>query len=385
MRNARSAILASAAAVALATGLHASPVLAQAAPSEASPNIADEGPANDDLVVTGSRIRRDPTDQPSPVVVLDDAAIARTGLSSIADTLQRIPSAAGGLNTKNNNSGNQGNPPDGGGVGAGSAQIDLRYLGAKRTLVLVDGLRYVNGASASGIPGTVDLNSIPDAMIGRVEVLQSGASPLYGSDAIAGVVNIITRSNQDGFKAQAQYGQFLKYNDGGTQNYQLSWGNGSAAPVDLTAGAFYGEAEPGQRGPHDLAIPQSRPDELRRRDRRLLQLHAARPLPRQWAEPDAACAGQRSSDLRPDARDRRLQGVHGRGPLQLRAVQLLPDAQRALRRLHQRAGSILRRAEPAREDGLQPSRQHEQGGVPAAADRAGRRAAGRPRARSRST
>ena len=142
---------------------------------------ATEAPA-EDIVVTGSRIRRDPLDQPSPVVTLDEAAIARTGLSSIADVLQRLPASSGGLNSKFNNSGNFGNPPDGGGVGAGSAGIDLRYLGAKRTLVLVDGLRYVNGASASGIPGTVDLNSIPDvddrarrsAAVGRLAALRIG-------------------------------------------------------------------------------------------------------------------------------------------------------------------------------------------------------------------
>jgi iron complex outermembrane receptor protein len=228
-----------AALLAIAVGCNAAPVRAQTAPAEVSPNIADDLPAGEDVIVTGSRIRRDPTDQPSPVVTVDEQAIARTGLSSIADTLQRIPSSAGGLNTKNNNSGNFGNPPDGGGVGAGSASIDLRYLGARRTLVLVDGLRYVNGASASGIPGSVDLNSIPDVMIGRVEVLQSAASPLYGSDAIAGVVNIITKSTQDGFRAQAQYGQFLKEDDGETQNHQLSWGNGSDQRVDLVAGGFY--------------------------------------------------------------------------------------------------------------------------------------------------
>ena len=145
-----------------------------------------------EIVITGSRIRRDPLNQNAPVVFLDKASIEKTGLSAIADVLQRIPSASGGLNTKVNASGNLGNPPDGGGVGAGSATIDLRYLGANRTLVLVDGLRFVNGTSASGIPGSVDLNTIPTNMIDRIEVLQAGASPLYGSDAIAGVVNIIT-------------------------------------------------------------------------------------------------------------------------------------------------------------------------------------------------
>ena len=210
---------------------------AQSAPVDPVPQADDAAPG-EEVVVTGSRIRRDPIDAPLPVVIVDEASIARTGLSSIADVLQRLPSSAGGLNTKFNNSGNLGNPPDGGGVGAGSAAIDLRYLSAKRTLVLVDGLRYVNGASASGIPGTVDLNSIPDVMIQRIEVLESGASPLYGSDAIAGVVNIITRSDQQGFKASAQYGQYLKEGDGETQNYQLSWGGGGPQ-THFDAGVFY--------------------------------------------------------------------------------------------------------------------------------------------------
>src|SRR5436305_5677104 len=176
-----------------------------------------------EIVITGSRIRRDPLNQNAPVVFVDKTAIDKTGLSAVADVLQRIPSAGGGLNTKVNNSGNLGNPPDGGGVGAGSATIDLRYLGTNRTLVLVDGLRFVNGTSASGIPGSVDLNTIPTNMIDRIEVLQAGASALYGSDAIAGVVNIITVQQQEGLRASAQYGQFSK-GDGETQDYQASYG-----------------------------------------------------------------------------------------------------------------------------------------------------------------
>jgi iron complex outermembrane receptor protein len=215
------------------------PALAQIATDPQTPTApaAIEAPP-EDVVVTGSRIRRDPTDQPSPVVTVDESAIARTGLSNIADVLQRLPASSGGLNSKFNSSGNFGNPPDGGGVGAGSAVLDLRYLGPKRTLVLVDGLRFVNGASASGIPATVDLNSIPSSMIERVEVLQSGASPQYGSDAIAGVVNIITKQNQNGLRASAQYGQFLGDNDGETQDYQLSYGFGSQG-VHIVAGGYY--------------------------------------------------------------------------------------------------------------------------------------------------
>jgi len=197
-------------------------VAAQAVTTPAAAGIADT-PAVEEIIVTGSRIRRDPLAQESPVVVIDAEAIQRTGLSAVADILQRLPSASGGLNSKVNNSGNIGNPPDGGGVGAGSAEIDLRYLTAKRTLVLVDGIRFVNGTSASGIPSTVDLNTIPTSSIERIEVLQSGQSPLYGSDALAGVVNIITKTAQQGLVASAQFGTF-RQGDGHTQDYNASYG-----------------------------------------------------------------------------------------------------------------------------------------------------------------
>ena len=197
-------------------------------------NSADQ----DAIIVTGSRFRRDPLEQDAPVVFVDRSDIERTGLSSIADVLQRLPSSGGGLNSKFNNSGNFGNPPDGGGVGAGAAEVDLRYLGSKRTLVLVDGLRWVNGASASGVPGSTDLNTIPEALIERVEVLQDGASSVYGSDAIAGVVNIITKSGQDGLQVSAQHGLF-EQGDGFTQNYSASWGNGKDGPTRIIVGGNY--------------------------------------------------------------------------------------------------------------------------------------------------
>lgn len=190
----------------------------------------------DEIVVTGSRIRQSPLNQTQPIVQIDSESMARTGLSSTAEILQRLPISGGGLNSKFNNSGNFGNPPDGGGVGAGSAEVDLRYLGSRRTLVLVDGLRWVNGASASGIPSSTDLNSIPKGIIDRIEVLQEGASPIYGSDAISGVVNIITKRKQDGFAGSAQVGAFDE-GDGVTQEYDLSWGatsGGTSIVADLT-------------------------------------------------------------------------------------------------------------------------------------------------------
>jgi len=199
--------------------------------------VGEPSPAGE-IVVTGSRIRRDPLSQDQPIIFVDQSDIAKTGLNSINDVLQRLPSSGGGLNGKFNNSGNLGNPPDGGGVGAGSAEIDMRYLSPRRVLVLVDGIRYVNGASASGVPGSVDLNSIPDSAIERVEVLQDGASAIYGSDAIAGVVNIITKKSQDGFNALAQLGGYGE-GDGFSQNYQLSWGNGDDGPLKFVVGGNF--------------------------------------------------------------------------------------------------------------------------------------------------
>jgi len=242
MNKNRALLNASNAAIALALVFAASPALAQSTlPPAADPSAtADATPApGEEIVVTGSRIRRDPLSQDAPIVFVDADDIAKTGLNSVNDVLQRLPSSGGGLNSKFNNSGNLGNPPDGGGVGAGAAEIDLRYLGSRRVLVLVDGLRFVNGASASGVPGSTDLNAIPDSAIERIEVLQDGASAIYGSDAIAGVVNIITKRRQKGFLASAQIGGYPQEGDGFTQNYQLSWGNGSNGPLSIVVGGNY--------------------------------------------------------------------------------------------------------------------------------------------------
>ena len=224
------------------------------APATASPT---EATPQGDIVITGSRIRRNPLDLDAPRVFLDQADIAKTGLSSINDVLQRLPSSGGGANSKFNNSGNLGNPPDGGGVGAGAAEIDLRYLSSRRTLVLVDGLRFVPGASASGVPPSVDLNTIPEGMIERVEVLQDGASAVYGSDAIAGVVNIITKQHQKGLALSAQYGQYQQ-SDGKTQNYQVSWGNGDNHRLSVVLGGDYvkqGSVSSGDRAISRFPIP----------------------------------------------------------------------------------------------------------------------------------
>jgi iron complex outermembrane recepter protein len=209
----------------LAGGLRWSPLAVAIAMSIASaPVVAqDDDPATLERVeVTGSRIKRAEAETQSPVLVLDREDLQSTGLTSVADIVQQLTASGSALNTKFNSSGNFGFPPDGSGVGAGSATVDLRNLGSKRVLVLVDGIRWVNEASASGVSSSTDLNTIPVSIIERIEVLEDGASAIYGSDAIAGVINIITRDTYDGLSASGYYGEFDK--GGATKAADVSFG-----------------------------------------------------------------------------------------------------------------------------------------------------------------
>ena len=240
-------------AIATALGL-AGPAFAQPSTVQPDQPTQEQAEGEDTILVTGSRIRQDPLDQDQPVVFVGRDDIDRTGLTSTAEVLQRLPSSGGALNSRFNNSGNFGNPPDGGGVGAGAAEVDLRYLGSRRTLVLVNGLRYVNAASASGVPPSVDLNSIPENMIERIEVLLSSASAIYGSDAIGGVVNIIPLTQQDGFRASAQAGVFGQ-GDGAGQNLQLSWGTGDSSDTTrIVVGGHYVRQEGVNSGNRELSL-----------------------------------------------------------------------------------------------------------------------------------
>jgi iron complex outermembrane receptor protein len=176
----------------------------------------------DRVEVTGSRIKKAEIEGQTPVNTITREDIAQSGLTSVADIVQQLTGSGSSLNTRFNSSGNFGFPPDGSGVGAGSATVDLRHLGSKRVLVLVDGIRWVNEASASGVSASTDLNTIPVAIIERIEVLEDGASSIYGSDAIAGVVNIITRREFEGASASVYYGEFEEGGD--TQSGELALG-----------------------------------------------------------------------------------------------------------------------------------------------------------------
>ncbi|MBB6598223.1 TonB-dependent receptor [Luteimonas sp. MC1825] len=223
-------------------------VLAQDAPDPAT--------TLDTVTVTGSRIKQAELETHVPVQVLTREDIDRSGFKSVSDIVQNLTASGAGLNTKFNSSGNFGFPPDGGGVGAGAATVDLRHLGPKRVLVLVDGIRWVNESSGSGVGSAVDLNTIPLALVDRIEVLEDGASSIYGSDAIAGVVNIITRRGGEGGSVEVHYGTREQYG-GDTWGADLSFG-GASERVQWFLGASYfrqDEIASGEYGPASLPVP----------------------------------------------------------------------------------------------------------------------------------
>ena len=171
----------------------------------------DAAAALDRIEITGSRIKRTDIETAQPVTIIQRADIERTGLTSLGDLLQDLPAAGSTINTNVNNG------------GSGSTLINLRNLGSNRTLVLVNGRRWVNNAGGF-LGGSVDLNTIPISIVERVEVLKDGASAIYGSDAIAGVINIITRKDFDGAQVNAQIGEFDD-GDGQTEAYDFSIGS----------------------------------------------------------------------------------------------------------------------------------------------------------------
>ena len=199
-------------AAGLTAALTAAPAFAQ-----------DQAGALEEVVITGSRIRQNPLEERLPVLSIGADDYAASGATSIADFVQKLPIAGSAINRTNNSSGNLGYPPDGGGIGAGAAEMDLRYLASKRVLVLVDGRRWVKGSSGSGVSGAVDLNSIPANAIKSIEILQDGASAVYGSDAIGGVLNVITADDYDTFRITGYGGQYGE-GDGGTSEFDVRMG-----------------------------------------------------------------------------------------------------------------------------------------------------------------
>ncbi|WP_413664463.1 TonB-dependent receptor plug domain-containing protein [Microbulbifer sp. CNSA002] len=167
---------------------------------------ADVGAEVEEVIVTGSRIARDPLSTTGPITLVDSEAIQRSGVGTIDELLNQLPSmGTTGINANDNNG------------GAGLSFVDLRNLGSARTLVLVNGRRFVS--SSSGVASAVDMNNIPVDMIDRIEVLTDGASAVYGSDAVAGVINVVLKDSFDGVRINARAGATEA---GGGENGELS-------------------------------------------------------------------------------------------------------------------------------------------------------------------
>ena len=189
-RSFDAALRCGAAAAAITLALGASPVLAQAAPpATAIPAAQDDAPAAD-IVVTGSRLRRPDLEGTSPIAVVSSQDIAlKAASSNIENVLNDLPQVTPTTSSTSNN------------PGGGVATVNLRGLGSQRTLVLVDGRRYMS----YDVSQVVDLNTVPAALISRVDVVTGGQSAVYGSDAIAGVTNFILKRDFSGAEFGSSY------------------------------------------------------------------------------------------------------------------------------------------------------------------------------------
>ena len=164
----------------------------------------------EEVVTTGSRIARPETATSAPVTVVDAADIKASGLTDLGEVLRRISATQGSTATLSTNNG-----------GSGGVKYSLRGIGTARTLVLLNGRRVV--PSGNGAAAAPDLSHIPTAMVERIEILKDGASAIYGSDAMAGVVNIITKKSNDGVT--------LEYYSSNSQDT-----NAAVEQVDLVVG-----------------------------------------------------------------------------------------------------------------------------------------------------
>lgn len=184
----RTALRLSVAPAVLALGLAAVPAWAQ---DQAPQDTAASEEADQTIVVTGTRIANPNVQSSVPVAALTNARIEQSGATNIQDVLATLPSTGQGVSRSNSNFSSTGN---------GTATVNLRNLGNARTLVLINGRRTV------GLPGNsaVDLNNIPTELIDRVDVVTGGASAVYGSEAIAGVVNFILKKDFSGLQVHGQ-------------------------------------------------------------------------------------------------------------------------------------------------------------------------------------
>ncbi len=199
----------------LSVGLGIAAVAALGIPRFAA---AQEATKKDDtlqeVVVTGSRLARSTFTTPNPVTVLDSKDIQNLGLVNVGDVLAQLPQNSNFFAANNVGLGN---------FNVGAQLANLRGLNpffGTRTLTLIDTQRVVPTATGGG----VDVTLIPSMLVSRTEVVTGGASAIYGSDAVAGVVNIILDKKLNGFKGQADYGQ-TESGDGGNSHFSIGYGS----------------------------------------------------------------------------------------------------------------------------------------------------------------
>jgi iron complex outermembrane recepter protein len=203
---------------------------AVSAASVSSVALAQEQGATEQKVerieVTGSRIKRTDMETAQPILLVSAEDIARSGLVSVGDILKEIATngASLGLQTNNGNTN-------------GVVRVDLRNCGSNRTLVLVNGQRWV-----ANLSGAVDISTIPMAAIKQIEVLKDGASSIYGTDAICGVVNIITDNDFEGAQVSAYNGEYSD-GDGKRESYTITLGSTSAKSSVLLSANYTQQGE----------------------------------------------------------------------------------------------------------------------------------------------
>ncbi|MEM9014533.1 MAG: TonB-dependent receptor [Pseudomonadota bacterium] len=185
-------------------------MLSGVAAAAAMPAVAQD--EDDEIIVTGTRIQRADLEAPSPITTIGEEQLTLSNTVNSEQFLNTLPQVIPGLDSSSNNPGN------------GTATANLRGLGAQRTLVLVDGLRYV----PSGFGGIVDLNNIPSALVSSIDVVTGGASAVYGSDAVAGVVNFILKDDFEGVQID------------GSQQY-TGRGDGSITDVSIIGGGNFAD------------------------------------------------------------------------------------------------------------------------------------------------
>lgn len=243
---------------------------------EQVPVAADEEfEDSDTVVVTGSRIRRPDLDTVFPTTVVSTETIDKAAFTNIADALTEIPAFGGGIDPL----GNQG-------ANIGANFVDFLDLGVQRTLTVVNGRRFVS-ADVSGGGLAVDFNIIPLALVERIETIGVGGAPIYGSDAIAGTINVILKDDFEGLEATALYGQ-TERGDADRRQFQIVGGANTEdgrgnvtfsaeyfnqdglrlldRPEIFTDDPFLAEIEPGTPGLTDIDVDgDGTPDNVFRR------------------------------------------------------------------------------------------------------------------------